>query len=183
MNQNFTEAVTQALNEAVQYATEHRHIEVSENHLLRALLLEMEGYFASICSALNIDPRLLFNQATAFLENVPVYSGTPQAPQASVGLQQKLADAQKLAGQWNDSHISSDHLFMAYWNKPIEPFAALKKLSKKTIKDVEEEIHKIRGSRHMDTPGAESTLKALEKYCKNLTALAKEGQTRPRHRP
>jgi len=179
MNQNFTESVAQALNEAVQYATENRHVEISENHLLRALLIDKEGYFASICLALGIDPKRMFEETTAFLQGVPVYSGAPQTPQPSAGLQQKIADAQKWATQWNDSHISSDHLFLAFWNKPIEPFASFKKLSKKSAKEAEAEIKKIRGSRHMDSPGAESTLKALEKYCKNLTSLAKMGKLDP----
>jgi ATP-dependent Clp protease ATP-binding subunit ClpB len=179
MNQNFTEAVAQALNESLQYATERRHTEITENHLLRSLLLDREGYFASICLALHIDPEILLKQTEASLENLPVYSGAPQTPQASAGLQQKIREAQKWANQWNDSYVSSDHLFLAYWNQPTEPFASLKKLSKKTNKEVEAQILKIRGSRHMDAPSAESTLKSLEKFCKNLTTLAKMGKLDP----
>ena len=47
------------------------------------------------------------------------------------------------------------------------------------LQDVEELIKRIRGDRHMDSPSAESNLQTLEKYCKNLTALAQEGKLDP----
>lgn len=179
MDQKFTDAVTGALNEAFQYASSEQHVELTENHLLRSLLMDPEGYFSSICFAVNIDPQILLNQIQEKLKDTPVYSGSPPSPQISSGLQERLIEGDKIAKSWNDSYIGSDHLFLAFWKKPIEPFASFKKQSKKSDQKVEEEIRKIRGSRHMDSPGAEGTLKALEKYCRNLTALAKAGKLDP----
>ena len=174
MAPQFTEAVTQAIEEAFQYAQGSRHVEVTENHLLRALLLDSEGYFASITSAVGLDPSLLLNQVETAIKSLPVYSGEPNPPQVNMGLQHKIQEAEKFAKAFHDTYISSDHLFLAYWDKPIEPFASWKKISKKSLKEVEAEIKKIRGSKHMDSPGAEGNLKALEKYCKNLTDLARK---------
>lgn len=179
MNPQFTEAVTQAFEEAFQYAQAHRHVEVSENHLLRALLLDSQGYFSSIIIAVGLDPSLLLNQVETALKVLPTYSGQPTAPQIAVGLQQKVQEANQFAQRFKDTYISSDHLFLAYWDKPIEPFASWKKISKKSLSEVEAEIKKIRGAKHMDSPGAEGNLKALEKYCKNLTALARQGKLDP----
>ena len=175
----FTEAVSKSIEEAVQYAQSKSHVEVTELHLLRALLSDPQGYFVSICQALNLDTANLLRQTNDALENLPTYTGTAGAPQIAASLQQKVQDAEKIAKEWNDSYISSDHLFMAFWTKPFEPLAALKKSSKKSLKDVESEIRKIRNDRHMDSPNSESTLKALEKYCRNLTLLAKQGKLDP----
>ncbi|MGB7977791.1 MAG: AAA family ATPase [Chlamydiales bacterium] len=179
MAPQFTEAVTQALEEAFQYAQTHRHVELNENHLLRALLLDGQGYFASILSSVGLDGTLLLNQIETALGSVPTYSGEPSPPQISVGLQHKIQEAEKFAKAFHDTYISSDHLLLAYWDKPIEPFASWKKISKKSLKEIEAEIKKLRGSRHMDSPSAEGNMKALEKYCKNLTALAREGKLDP----
>jgi ATP-dependent Clp protease ATP-binding subunit ClpB len=179
MAPQFTEAVTQALEEAFQSAQTKSHIEVTENHLLRALLLDPQGYFSSICQSVHLDPSLLLSQIDSSLDSLPTYTGAPQAPQVAVGLQQKIQEAQKWAKEWNDAYVSSDHLFLAYWDKPIEPFASWKKISKKPLKEVEAEIKKLRGSHRMDSPSAESNLKALEKFCKNLTDLAKQGKLDP----
>ena len=179
MAPQFNEAATQALEEAFQYAQSHHHVEVSENHLLRALLLDAQGYFSSICQAMGLDPSLLLNQLESALKNLPVYSESAQAPQISVGLQQKISAADQFAKQLKDSYIGSDHLFLSFWDKPIEPLASLKKISKRSIQDAQDEIRKIRGSRHMDSPSAESSLQALEKFCKNLTNLARAGKMDP----
>ncbi len=179
MAPQFTEAVTQAIEEAFQYAQSKSHTEVTENHLLRALLLDSQGYFASICNSAALDPTLLMSQIESALNSLPLFTGAPSAPQFSVGLQQKIQEAEKIAKSWNDSYISSDHLFLAYWDKPIEPLASWKKISKKSLKQIEAEIKKLRGDRHMDSPTAEGNLKALEKYCKNLTGLAKQGKLDP----
>ncbi|MBI3508625.1 MAG: AAA family ATPase [Chlamydiia bacterium] len=179
MAPQFTEAVAQALEEAFQHATANHHIEVSENHLLRALLLEPDGYFSSICQTVGIDAALLLKQLETALDSLPTYTGQPSTPQIAVGLQQKIQKADQVAKSWNDTYISSDHLFIAYWEKPIEPLASLTRLSKKSLKQIEADIQKLRGGRHMDSPGSEGNLKALEKFCKNLTALAKQGKLDP----
>ena len=179
MAPQFTEAVTQALEEAFQSAQAQSHVEVTENHLLRALLLDAQGYFSSICSAIPLDPSLLLPQVETALQALPTYTDSPQSPQVAIGLQHKIQEAEKLAKSWNDTYVSSDHLFLAYWEKPIEPFASWKKLSKKSAKEIAADIQKLRGAKHMDSPSAESNLKTLEKFCKNLTALAKQGKLDP----
>lgn len=179
MAPQFTEAVTQAFEQAFQYALEKNHVEVSENHLLRALLLDSQGYFTSIISAIGLDPSLLLNQTEIALGSLPTYSGEPTQPQVSLGLQRKVQEAEKFAKKFKDTYISSDHLLLSFWEGSIEPFASWKKISKKSLKQVEEEITKIRGSKHMDSPSSEGNIKALEKYCKNLTSLARLGKLDP----
>lgn len=179
MAPQFTDAVTAAIQEAFQYAEAHHHTEVKELHLLHALLQDPEGYFASLCQAAQIDPEILSKQTESAVQALPTFAGAAQTPQVSVGLQHKIQEAEKIAKGWNDSYISSDHLFLAFWDHPIEPFASLAKISKKSRKEIEAEIQKLRGGRHMDSPSGESNLKALEKYCKNLTALAKQGKLDP----
>ncbi len=179
MTSQFTEAVTQAIEEAFQYAQANKHVEIGDNHILRALLIESDGYFANICQIAGIDPSLLLNETETALRAQPTYEGAAQPPQISVGIQQKFKEAEKIAKSWGDTYISSDHLFLSFWDRPVEPFASLTKLTKKTRKAIEEEIKKLRGGRSMDSPSSESNLKALEKYCKNLTELAKQGKLDP----
>ncbi len=131
MAPQFTEAVTAAIQEAFQYAQAKGHTEVGENHLLRALLFDPESYFTSLCKAASLDPSLLLKHTESALEPHPTYAGAAQAPQVSLGLQQKIQEAEKIAKNWNDSYISGDHLFLAYWDRPAEPFAKFAKDTKK----------------------------------------------------
>jgi len=180
MPQNFTDAVTDAIEKAFIEAQKRNNTEATENHLLWAFLNNPEGYFQSFLTGLNAKPELLLAEVQNALSKLPTYSGSGgQPPAASRNLQGRIADAQALAQQWNDTYTSTDHFLASYWKNGGEPFAAWKDKTGISLKQLEEKIKHIRGDRHMDSPGAEASLQTLEKFCKNLTALAKQGKLDP----
>lgn len=179
MAQNFTESVTQALQDAFRSAQEHKSTEVTENDLLKAFLEDPKGIFFSLLSHLNTDPKVLLEEITRAVQKQPTFSGPQQPPQASRSLQTRIADAENIAKKMEDSYTSSDHFLLSYWKNGGEPFASWKRKTGIPFNTVEELIKKIRGNRHMDSPNAEASLQTLEKYCKNLTALAREGKLDP----
>lgn len=174
----FTDSVIQALEGAMQYAQEHRHTELNENHLLWALLADSQGYFTTLAAAFEMDPSVILSKLEQTLEKTAQFAGTPQQPTPAPSFHTIIAEAGQIAKSWQDSYISSDHLFLAYWKKGGEPFASWKKKNV-PVQEVEKQIKQIRGDLHMDSPTAESSVKALDKFCKNLTSLAKEGKLDP----
>ncbi len=180
MAHQFTEAVSTALESAFEEAQKKHNTEVTENHLLEGFLKEPEDYFQTVLKNLNLRPDTLLQEVQEAINRAPKYSGSTQnPPSASYGLQNRISEAESIAKQWNDSYTSSDHFLYAYWKNGGEPFSTWKKGSGITLKQLEDTIKKIRGDRHMDSPTAESSLQALEKYCKNYTALAKKGKLDP----
>lgn len=179
MPQNFTDAVTEAIEKAFTDAQTRNNTEVTENHLLFAFLSEPEGYFNGILTHLKADPKILLKEVERALDKLPTFSGPGQAPTPARNLQNRISEAQSIAAKMKDTYTSSDHFLLAFWQNGGEPFAAWKKNSGITQKALEEQITKIRGDRHMDSPAAESSLQTLEKYCKNLTSLAKQGKLDP----
>lgn len=180
MAQNFTDAVTNALQEAVSDAQRRQNTEVTENHLLWAFLEDPNGYFDSILDNLNTKPADLLTEVNKALDRLPTYSAQPnEPPSASKNLQARIVDAQNLAKKWNDAYTGSDHFLVSYWKGAGEPFSTWKNRTGITLPQLEEQIKKIRGSKHMDSPSAEASMQTLEKYTKNLTALAKAGKIDP----
>lgn len=179
MNQNFTDSVTTALQQAFSIAQEKQNTEVTDNHLLLSFLEESDAYFTSILDSLNTHPEALIKQVQQNVDHLPKFSGQPQPPTTAHNLQSRIADAQNIAKKWNDTYVSSDHFLISYWKNGTEPFAKWSLATGISLNQLEELIKKIRGNRHMDSPTAESSLQTLEKYCKNLTALAKEGKLDP----
>lgn len=179
MQQNFTDAVTQAIELAFAEAQKRNNTEVTDNHLLWAFLEDQEGYFNTVLKSFKADTKDLRQELVKALEQMPTYSGSAQAPNGSRNLQNRIAEAQALAKKNNDSYVSSDHFLQSYWNTSGEPLEKWKKKSGITKEAIEEQIKKIRGDRHMDSPAAEGSLQALEKFCKNLTGLAKKGKLDP----
>lgn len=179
MAPQFTEAVSKVIEEAFEYAQEHKHTELTENHLLQAFFSDPQGYFQTFAVSINLNPQSLLDALALQLQKLPTFSGPTQRPNPSVQLQNRISEAQALAKRWNDGFISSDHFFYIFWQNAGEPFSQWKKASGLTNKEIEERIKQIRGDTHMDSPTAEASLQALDKFCKNLTALAKEGKLDP----
>lgn len=180
MEQNFTDAVTSVIQEAFSDAQQRHNTETTDNHLLFAFLSDPNGYFTTTLSALKTNPHTLIHSVQNYLNKQPTYSGDSlQQPNISRNLQGRISDAQSIAKNWNDTYTSSDHFLVSYWKQGNEVFNEWKNASGISLKQLEEHIKKIRGNKPIDSPTAESNMKALEKYCKNLTNLAKEGKIDP----
>jgi ATP-dependent Clp protease ATP-binding subunit ClpB len=179
MPQNFTESVTAALQFAFADAQQRKNTEVTDNHLLNAFIQEPSGYFNSLLNSLNVNLDTLILLVQETVSKLPTYTGSVEPPSTAKNLQSRIADAQSIAQKWNDSYVSSDHFLLSYWKSNSEPFAQWRQKTGIGFKELEETIKKIRGDRYMDSPSAESSLQTLDKFCKNLTNLAKEGKLDP----
>ncbi len=179
MPNQFTEKVQQAFEAALLYAQNHLHTEVTENHLLYFFFENIEGLFYSIALSLKLNPKMLLSQLEEILSKLPKFTKPGTEPSFSSSLQKTLKSAQELADKWGDSYMSSEHFFYAFWQSAQEPFSSWKKLSKLSLEQLESYLKNLRGNMHSDSPTSEDQYNALEKYCKNLTQLAKEGKLDP----
>lgn len=179
MTPQLTEAVATALQNALQEASVKHHTEVTDAQLLAALLEDSQGYFSTFAESVHLSRDDLLDQLEAALKKLPAYEGSAREPVISPSLQNIFQEAQTIAKKWNDTYIATDHLLLAYWQKGKEPFASWKNKARLSAQDVEKKIKEIRGDMHMDSPTAEQSLQTLDKYCKNLTALAREGKLDP----
>lgn len=179
MNQQFTDSTAKALSNAVQTAKDRRHTEITEHHVLLAFFEDPNGYFRIIANALNLDPTTLIPELKAKLNSLPTFSGEGSEPNLSPSLNNQINRATTLMQKWGDTYICSDHFFYVFWETSEDPFSSWKKKSGLTLKQIESKIKEIRGGQTMDSPSSEENLQSLEKYCKNLTTLAKEGKLDP----
>lgn len=179
MSYNFTDAVTSALQEAMALAAQKANTEISESHLLYSFLEQEDGYFPMLLKTLNLPLEPLRKETAKVIDSLATFSGQTQQPTPGRSFQNRIQEAAALAKQWNDSYVSSDHFFSVYWKNGGEPIAALRKKSGLSPQDIDKEIQKIRGDRHMDSATSESGLQALDKFCRNLTHLARSGKIDP----
>ncbi|MCC5832467.1 MAG: AAA family ATPase [Chlamydiales bacterium] len=177
--ENFSDAAQSAIQSAFQKAQQNDNPEVNENHLLLSFLEDPQGYFHALLDETKGNTEQLAAELARALSHLPKYTGGGEPPKPSRDFQARIMDAQKFASELSDSYISSDHFLLSYWKGAGEPFASWKKETRLSLQDLKSIIHKVRGDRHMDSPSAEASMKSLEKYCKNYTALAKEGKLDP----
>ncbi|MFZ0564912.1 MAG: AAA family ATPase [Chlamydiales bacterium] len=177
--QNFSDTVQQIIQNAFQKAQANQNPEVSENHLLLCFLEDPEGYFCSILEEFKGNVEKLMKEVGEAVDHLPTYTGEGETPKPSNDFQSRVLDAQNFAKEFNDTYISSDHFLLSFWKGAKEPFNSWKKSTNISLGEVKAKIQKIRGDRHMDSPTAEGSMKSLEKFCKNLTQLAKQGKLDP----
>lgn len=178
MNPQFTESAAHALNTAIQQAKTDNQTEVTEHHVLLAFFEDPSGYFHTLCQALKLNPKEIIPPLEAKVKSSPTFAEGGEA-QINPKLHQEINDAHALMQKWGDTYISSDHFFYVFWDKADVPFKKWKEESGISLAQVEAKIKEIRGGQTMDSPSGEQTLQSLEKYCKNLTSLAKQGKLDP----
>lgn len=172
MDKKFTESVLAAFEKAISLARQYHHTEITPNALALSFLQDKEGYFASFFK----DPTAAIKALESALSKQPRFEGADNEPQISLKLQQVINEALKIAKNFGDEYTASDHFLLALFKYAEEPL-----LSFKTESDTEltKKIKATRGEHKMDSPTAEASMNALDKFCKNLTKLAKEGKLDP----
>lgn len=179
MNPQFTESMTSAITHALSVAKERGHTEFTPAHLLAGLLNDEASYFVTILRDLGLESKEIAQANEQMLLKLATTSDKNYEPSPSQEFHRLLQKADEWSKKWKDSYISPDHVLMALVDLNIDPISTYTRAKKLSIKEISQKIQTIRGGRHMDSPTAESSMKALEKYCKNLTTLAKEGKLDP----
>lgn len=176
MNLQFTEPVAQAFETALNYTREKKHPMITSEHLLLALIDDPNGYFSTFAKKHNLKLQEIKEGIERKLATLSTFAGKAQEPSPSTELHNLIQRASQKAQGFGDTYIGSDHFLMAFWEIGPDSF---EKWKKNSPLDIEKEIKSIRGETKMDSPTAESSLQALEKYCKNLSLMAKEGKLDP----
>ncbi len=180
---HYTEPVTEALQRAIQTVRNNKNAELHEAHFLSAMIENEEGYFRSLFKQFNLDAASFHRLLEERISELPVLDQTAsseQMPHIHRSLESLLQRAEASAQEMKDSYIGSDHIFLSMLTSEDPAIASWKK--KSTIpakKSLEEGIQKMRAGRPLDSEGAESSIQALQKYCKNLTELARNGKLDP----
>ena len=108
----FTLKTQEALNSAVESAAQHDHSEVSDEHLLLALLGQSEGLTRPVLEKLGADPRALETRLEAELGRRAKIHGGAQ-PQLGSDLRKTLEAAEREMTQLKDEYLSAEHVLLA----------------------------------------------------------------------
>src|SRR5213595_1531563 len=133
--------------------------EVYPEHLLLALLDQ------ELPQQLVPDATTLRAQAEAVLRAKPSIQGAQQQPAVSAAFSRVLDKAADEARRMEDDYVSTDHLLLALDVVPRD--------------QLEAKIKQVRGGQRVTSQDPEGTYQALEKFGRDLTALAEEGKLDP----
>ncbi|MFN2185228.1 MAG: ATP-dependent chaperone ClpB [Anaerolineae bacterium] len=175
----FTEKAREALLQAQGIAGEHSHGQIEGEHLLLALLRQSDGVVPMIVQGLGLQTSGLIQQLEGELARKPkVYGGTAQVG-VSRELDKTLDRAIKISQEMRDDFVSTEHLMLALSEDGAGEAARLLHAYGLTKDAILRSLTSIRGSQRVTSETPEGTYKALDKYGRDLTDLARTGKLDP----
>jgi ATP-dependent Clp protease ATP-binding subunit ClpB len=175
-----TDAARGALEKGFQRATELRHPSVEPEHLLYGLLEAPDGATASLLGTLGVPVDRLRSRLEETLTHRPTADHVAPSDQyLSRPLTQALDAAEAEAAKRKDRYTSVDQVLLGLLSTPSPAHDLLEEFGVRRAA-VENALRELRGSdRPVESRGEEAQYQALEKYGKDLTALARERKLDP----
>jgi len=174
----FTEKVQQALQEADSLAGTYNHPTLDNDHLLLCLVRQQDGVVSPLLAKLGIDRGDRERELEQELRRKPKAYGTTTQMTLSPQLAETLRKAETEAEGLKDDFVSAEHILIAMLETPSSVQRILR--GRGVRKDAILSARKgIRGNQRVTDQNPENRYQVLEKYCRDLTALAKREKLDP----
>ncbi|MEA4909005.1 MAG: ATP-dependent chaperone ClpB [Anaerolineaceae bacterium] len=174
--ERFTQKAQEALAQSQQIAQDMNHQAIEPAHLLLALLQQEGGVAPAIVTKVSGSTAGLLEDVRRDLESRPkVYGGNTQ-----VGISRPANDvlnaAERYARGMQDEYVSAEHILLGLTesveSKRLSQYGLTKDAILRAMVDV-------RGNQRVTSQNPEETYQALEKYGRDLTAMARQGKLDP----
>jgi ATP-dependent Clp protease ATP-binding subunit ClpB len=174
--ERLTVKAQEALQAAQAQARRRDHQAVDVEHLLLGLLEQEEGTARPLLEKIGADPALVASRLEDELRGMPrVQGGEPYLANRLMKLLDRAEDEARKLG---DEYVSTEHLLLAAAAERGAAGEALRGAGANPDR-IREAVKQVRGGARASSPEAESQYRALEKYAKDLTQLAREGKLDP----
>ncbi|MEK0445005.1 MAG: hypothetical protein RLZZ399_326 [Verrucomicrobiota bacterium] len=173
-----TEKFQQALQSAQEMAAEKRHTEVDNEHLLAALLSQAEGITTPLLEALKVSIPHLKALLDSELQKRAVLHGGGAPPALGRDALASLEAADGERKRMQDEYLSAEHYLLAL-SEGKGTAARLLREAGVARPQLLSALQQVRGSQRVTDPNPEAKYQTLEKYGRDLTAMAQKGKIDP----
>jgi ATP-dependent Clp protease ATP-binding subunit ClpB len=174
----FTVKAQEAVQSAQQLAESGGHRQLVPLHLLKGLVDEPEGIVRPLLQKIGVNVNQLSSLIDSELKRLPSSSGSNIGLSASSEIGRVFEAAQKQADQMKDSFVSTEHLLLAL-TQVDDPAKRLLHVNGVEEADILSALKTVRGNQQVTDQNPEDKYQALEKYGKDLVALARLGKIDP----
>ena len=176
---SFTEQAQEVIRRSQEAVRRYRHQQWDAEHLLMGLLELEEGAASDVFAEMGASGDAMRAALHAVMDAAPKIARPSNqifmTPRAEAALSRAKAEADRLG----DSYISAEHLLIALTREDQGPAAGILRRYGVNTEGVYQALQKVRGSRRVDDPRAESKYRALDSFSVDLTALANAGKLDP----
>lgn len=175
--EKFTHRAQEILFHAQQSAQERGQQTLEPGHLLLALMEQDQDVVPFILKKNNLNAALLLKTVTQIVASYPKVSGAQQL-YASTEFQNVVNRAMSLSQEFKDQYVSIEILFLALLGGK-DQVAKLLQDHQLKIPTLKQQIMELRNGENIKAPQQDANYQSLEKFAKNLNALAQAGKLDP----
>jgi ATP-dependent Clp protease ATP-binding subunit ClpC len=178
----FTERAQEAAQRAAEIIQRYGHNQIDTEHILLALIEQPGGVIPQILEKLSVNTEALVERLDATLRASPkanIFGGGAGQIFITPRVKRIIDLANEEANRLKDEYISTEHIFLAILTERNTPAARILESAGLTRDRVFDAVTGLRGGQRVTDPQAETRYRALEKYSRDLTLLAREGKLDP----
>ena len=169
----------QAIQNSVSIALQNNNPEIDIEHILISLLDQKEGILSPLFDAIGVGSTKIKNELQKILKEKPQIIGDMNRnPSISVEAGKMFINAEKEMKKLNDEYISAEHLILALLKMNNRVSDILKNFGINE-NNILLALKQIRGNQRVTDQDPESKYRVLEKYTRDLTALARQNKLDP----
>jgi ATP-dependent Clp protease ATP-binding subunit ClpB len=169
----------EALQAAMSHARQRGNPVVNDAHLFLALLEQDEGIVVPVLQKTGLNVTQLRADTERDVGRLPTQSGEASQPTAARELNAALDRADAFAKELGDAYVSTEHILLGLAD--TKGTSAREMLSAQGVSTavLEEALEGVRGSHRVDDVDPEGKYRALERFTRDLTELARTGTLDP----
>ena len=178
----FTERAQEAAQRAAEIIQRYGHNQIDTEHILLGLIEQPQGAVPQILELLKVDPVEISERLDYILKTSPkasIFGGGAGQIFITPRVKRIIDIANEEANKLKDDYISTEHMFLAILSEKNTPAARLLEGTGITKERVNDAVLQLRGGQRVTDPQAETRYRILEKYSRDLTAMAREGKLDP----
>jgi ATP-dependent Clp protease ATP-binding subunit ClpB len=175
--EHITHHLQLTLQRSSQMAKNAHHSEISDLHLLAAILEDRDGIVVQSLEKAKVDVKQLLLDTQGVISELPQVSETIEML-PSKKLQEVVTKSGHEAKKLGDTYLSREHIILAILLTDCQSSDILKKTGL-TYDKIKPTLVSQRGAHLAMDENAESKYNVLEKYTQNLTLLASAGKLDP----
>ena len=176
--EKMTVKAQEALQNAQEVAARHENQQIEPVHLLAAMVAQSDGVVSPLLARLGIRGEALTQEIEREIGRLPRVTGFGQQNMGRP-LNDVLERAFKEAENFKDEYVSTEHMFLAIAGQDRDPAGQLLKKHGASHEAILQALTSVRGSQRVTSQNPEATYEALEKYARDLTALARKSKLDP----
>jgi ATP-dependent Clp protease ATP-binding subunit ClpB len=167
----------EALRTAAADARKRGNPEVHGVHLLDALLSQEEGIVVPVLQKLEVNPGLVAGRARDALDRIARVEGGSE-PNLSRDLRRALDGAEEVSRELGDEYVSTEHLLLGLTSEKNDAGRILRDAGA-TGSEVRAALESVRGAHRVTDDTPEDSYRALARFSRDLTELARRGKLDP----